>query len=269
MLQAHKAAGPGARSIRRSQHFSPPIISPMPKPYTIGFLLDLGRATVVQNQIILYQNMESAIVQAYDPDSGIDVFDVTEGATSIHTSLRYPLDSPDCATDPQLFATLDNVPDGCFTGILVLYQRDSCSHIHRGTYNAIGRKCGIDPRFFETHFSLFITGCHLEEDEDVEDEDKRMERRSLPWLAPSEKCFLQIKPNRWAHLIATGVQLQDLQVFIIFEYDLKHNDLHSAVKSVVEALAPSTTPVMSPGHLNLLEICSSYVRSSLRSTSDE
>ena len=53
---------------------------------------------------------------------------------------------------------------------------------------------------------------HSEEDDEIEDEEGGMEVRSLPWLAASEKRFLQIKPNCFAHLTATQMQLEDLRV---------------------------------------------------------
>ena len=96
--------------------------------------------------------VSSKEVQDYDPDSGIDVFDVIDRATFIRTPIRYPKDTPNGATDPQLFTALDNVPDVCSTRIWALQKRGSYSHIHRATYNAIGYKYGID-RDFSRHIS--------------------------------------------------------------------------------------------------------------------
>ena len=58
-------------------------------------------------------------------------------------------------------------------------------------------------------------------------------------------------------------------IVLIFEYDLKRDDRHSAVKSVIEALTLFKTSVTSLGKMNTLDVCISYIRNSLRSTTDE
>ncbi|KAK0100600.1 hypothetical protein ONS95_007055 [Cadophora gregata] len=195
----------------------------------------------------------------------VDVFDVLNDGSFTHKSITmiYYLKWEYYPASPELFETLDNVPDGSVIRILIAQEWSELCSSHVGSHNAIGHKYNLHPSFLEMHFSLFEVHT-IPEGSDTFD-DHLPGRKYAPAITASEQRYLQIKGNRWGHLTATEVHSPDLKIFIILEADPKGP---SAVKSVLEVLNSFSGPE-SIRTLSLLDLCSQYTRECLQGISRE